>query len=288
MLSKTAHIVYISVIVVLLGALLLQRGPSPGNSQSQAPQHEELLVSVDDAADQDEEIRKELSPLNIDESIDASRPGNDDRSRVRPLTGESPWDRGPRPDGAHALPVELVARSVEVASDIDTDLGARLARLREKNAAGFERQLRRSQAGRRLLAMAQLKERDPDLYRSKLSELTQAVEINKLAGDLREAMQANTDPGRIESLKSQLRTKLQLQFVMSIKSRGEYLCRIEEQITRVRDDIDRECKHFQGTIEARMKHLMQSPDQPMAEQPALNQAPTAIPASSRMVQPDSN
>src|SRR4029450_9489671 len=164
MLSRTAHIVYISVIVVLLGTLLLQRSPSPRDQQATAPQRDELLVS-DAATDQDDEILKELSPLNTDESIDASRPSPDGSKLHGPggPGGDAPRDRVPRPDSGRTLPVELITRSVEVASDIDSDLGARLTKLREKNPSAFERQLRRSQAGRRLLAMAQLKDREPEL-----------------------------------------------------------------------------------------------------------------------------
>src|SRR5262245_40392345 len=163
MLSKTAHIVYITVIVVLLAALLMQRGPVPGESQPRTD-HDAIPVA-DDVAGQDDEILKELSPLSTSESIDASRTAGDDR-RMRGSTGDPNWDRGIRPDANRTLPPEVVTRCVEVASDIDADLGSRLAKLRDKDPVALERQLRRSQEGRRLLAMAQLKDREPDLYRS--------------------------------------------------------------------------------------------------------------------------
>src|SRR5262245_47973618 len=190
MLSKTAHIVYISVIVVLLVVLLMQQGQSERTRAqlqvSQANQRQDLDATDAPSAD-DEEFSKSFSMFDMDAGMD-SPPGPvpADRAGHRPDAGT---DRGLRPvDSAGRLTPDMITRCIEVAADIDDDMGSRLTKLREKNATEFEHQLRHSPAGRRLLAMAQLKDREPELYRSKISELAQAVQINKVAAELRDAL----------------------------------------------------------------------------------------------------
>src|SRR5207253_3453071 len=113
---------------------------------------------------------------------------------------------------------------VEVAREIDHETGERLAMLRQKNPAEFERVMR--VAGRRLMAMAQLKQRDPALYRVKISELSQDMLVKNVASQLRQALRTN-DTGQIDSLKIQLHNVLRIQQAMWLKSRGEYVCRLE-------------------------------------------------------------
>ena len=138
---------------------------------------------------------------------------------------------------------------LEVARDIDPELGRELMRKHEKNPAEFEQALRSGQVGRGLWSLVQLRQRDPHLYQLKISEMTQSLQINRKAAELHDAMKSS-DAGRIDSLKAQLRELLQLQLAMSLKSRGEYLCAIEDQVKKLREEIEHDAKNFHSIIDA--------------------------------------
>ena len=164
---------------------------------------------------------------------------------------------------------QLIERALEVAREIDPQLGRRLATLHEKNPASFERVMRHGSVGKNLFAMAHLKHRDPELYQVKLGEMMQTVQVNGAAAQLREAIR-NNSAGQVASLKKQLRTMLQIQLAMQIKNRGDYICRIEEQLAHAREELDREAGSFQETVEARLNALMQLPAGEGSEEDELN------------------
>src|ERR1043165_5519164 len=74
----------------------------------------------------------------------------------------------------------MISRCLEVANDIDPELASQLAKKRDKNPQEFEQAMQQEQVGRRLWVMVQLKDRDPDLYKVKISHMTQALQINRV------------------------------------------------------------------------------------------------------------
>lgn len=171
---------------------------------------------------------------------------------------------------------EMMLQCVGVANDIDPELGDQLASKRQKNPEEFSQQLQQDHVGRRLWAMVQLKQRDPDLYKLKISEITQQLHINRVTAQLQQAMLGD-DAGKTKALREQLRNLLQIQFAMSLKARAEYLCRIEEQVMALREEIDHDAAHFHQIVEARMKQLV---DHPVSTDPAA-----VIPTSNRLQRP---
>jgi hypothetical protein len=146
---------------------------------------------------------------------------------------------------------DLIQRWLDVANDIDPELGAKLTALSQKSPAAFDRAMRRGNVGRNLNSMALLKQRDPDLYQTKVSLMMQTVQVNRIAAQLREAVR-NNSTGQIDTLKAKLKTALEHQLGTEIKDKGDYICRIEEQLERAREDLIREAVNFPHTIEARM------------------------------------
>jgi hypothetical protein len=146
---------------------------------------------------------------------------------------------------------ELIQRWLEVAYDIDPALGAKLTQLSQESPAKFDRTMRHGNVGRNLNSMAVLKQRDPDLYQTKVSLMMQTVQVNRIAAQLREAIRTNST-GQIETLNAKLKTALEHQLGTEIKDKGDYICRIEEQLERAREDLIREAVNFPHTIEARM------------------------------------
>lgn len=154
------------------------------------------------------------------------------------------------------LPDELVRRCIEIAKDIDEERGKVLEDLREKNPQEFDRAIRI--AGPRLLAMAQLKQRDPELYEMKVGELSQMLQVSRVAENLREAIRTGS-AGDIPALSDQLRGLLRIQMALSMKSRAEYLCRLEDQIKSLREELERDGRHFNENLEGRFNALLVEP-----------------------------
>jgi hypothetical protein len=61
-----------------------------------------------------------------------------------------------------ALSAEALAQAIAVARDLDSDLARKLSNLCAEQPAQFEQMIRNS--GQRLVAMGELKQRDPQLY----------------------------------------------------------------------------------------------------------------------------
>lgn len=210
-----------------------------------------------------------------------------DRSSGRGSGGEGRehrnWSGGGEDRGRGGMPritEEIAARCLEVAAEVDAELAQRLLDARKQNPEEFEQQMRAGGFGRRLLALAQLKTHDPLLYRQKISELSQAVQIERIVKQLR-ASRANPDAsqGDIESLEAQLRTLLQIQLAMSIKARGDLLCKFNDRVAELQKELERDASNFQSIIDARMKVLTSDPPAAAGRNPADANPDAAVPAA---------
>lgn len=182
---------------------------------------------------------------------------------------------GPAPRlPGQALSQESLAQAIAVARDLDPDLARKLSNLCAEQPAQFEQMIRNS--GQRLVAMGELKTRDPQLYGYKLSELRHEMQVKKLAADLSRALAAS-DESQARVIEEQLRTALRLQLALSIKARAEYLCRLEQHIQKVKDEIAREAADFNQTVEKRYLDVI--------EQASAAAMEAAKPASATTTEP---
>lgn len=181
--------------------------------------------------------------------------------------------------GMPKITEEIAARCLEVAAEVDAELAQRLLDARKRNPDEFEQQMRAGGFGRRLLALAQLKTHDPLLYRQKISELSQAVQIERTVKQLRAARgKPDASPGEIESLEAQLRTLLQIQLAMSIKARGDLLCKFNDRVAELQKELERDAANFQSIIDARMKVLASDPPSAVQPNPADAESVPAVPS----------
>jgi hypothetical protein len=119
------------------------------------------------AARRDEAALDPTCPEDLVELLRlAPRPIQDESD---PALGTTPERRAAERRGATQLTPELIERVLEVANEIDPVLASRLRASRQRDPASFQRALLTS--GRRLVAMAELKQADPKLYETKLAEL---------------------------------------------------------------------------------------------------------------------
>ncbi|MDY7109791.1 MAG: hypothetical protein SYC29_14240 [Planctomycetota bacterium] len=182
-----------------------------------------------------------------------------------------PWSRrADAPRFARKTPPQLTPELIDaclaVARDLDLQLAAELRRMRKEDPGQFERRLRHS---RRLIALAELRERDPALYDLKKLELNVDAEVVRLARETRTARRE----GRLADakiLEKQLRGQVILQLGFAIKNREDYLCRLQELVERLEHELarQREPENFDRAVELRMQQLLSDPSVDERDRPA--------------------
>jgi hypothetical protein len=284
--SRLTHVALAAAVVGLSGALawqtwrLSRAASAPSDLAPGAEMSARLLAEpVDDAGFSivQASLLDSLDVLAFEAAAftpqDGDSSAGEQRDTPPPTADGRRWDgrdhhlnHAPRP-----MSPALIEACLDVADEVDTSLGHQLREARQKAPAEFDRQMKQGGFGRRLASLVELKQRDPDLYQAKLGELSQAVQIDRVARQLREAKR-NQSAGEIEMYEAQLRRLLQVQFAMAIKARGELLCRLEDRIVELRAEMERDVVNFQNIIDARMKLLAGEPAATADKAPATPQA----------------
>lgn len=140
---------------------------------------------------------------------------------------------------------ELAERIIEIANDIDESLAARLRAVCDTHPQEFERVVR---SHRRLLALAELKEKDPHLYELKAIELKSDRQRAILARQIAEARQAG-DATSEEVLRQELLNTMRIHQAFSIMAREQYVQRLEQHIIALREDIERDKNNFDVVVD---------------------------------------
>lgn len=284
MLSRLTNAVLMLAVVVLSIALLrtsrtTEQSPSVPSPAVAALADGAAAVDLNDDMLLLAAAFTPLEPQDLNAAVPGDGPG--DRGGRDGRSGSRGSDRRWGGPGGGMVPLteDMADRCIEIAQEVDPEIATRLADARRSDPDEFGRQMRSGGFGRRLLALAQLKTHDPILYGQKISELSSAVQIDRTARQLRELKKdANASLSKIDEVEHNLRTLLQVQLAMSIKARGEMLCRFDERRAELEKDLIREAQNFQSTIDARLKVLVESPqhDQPQPAAPANPQpAPDA-------------
>jgi hypothetical protein len=202
---------------------------------------------------------------DVDEANAADRAGDhrdDPKGHERLKMASEPWSRRiERPRSgrdwpAHLTP-ELIDACLAVAQDIDLQLAAELRKQREEDPQQFERRLRHS---RRLIALAELWQRDPELYEQKKAELTVDTEVMRLAREVREAYRQGRTADA-EALKKELRTKVIWQLGISLAAREEYVRRLRQLVSDLEEELacQRQPDQFNQMVQQRMDELLSDP-----------------------------
>jgi hypothetical protein len=190
------------------------------------------------------------------------------RERLERPARTSPAAEAP-PEAIELTP-EFIARCIEVAHDLDPAMAKRLEDLRRTRPESFERALRLS---RRLVYLTILKDRDTRLYQLKVHEFQLDAQARRLAQRAREARRE----GRADlaaRAEDELRSLVKLQLVQSIKTRGEYLNKLRQQVSVLEIELDRDAADFEKTAERRFAELLNP------TLPTVGRSIEAAPASS--------
>jgi len=158
-----------------------------------------------------------------------------------------------RDEDGITLSPEQINELIDIARQIDERLARRLRQACDADPDEFVRLLQES--GRRVIALAQLKERDPRLYQLKLSEWHSEAEINRKSMQLAAAIRAEDD-ARISSLQEELTQNVRIHAALTLASRGEYLRRLKEHVERLQDELDRDASNLEETVEQRLSEVV--------------------------------
>ncbi len=228
---------------VILAALILASGES-----ATVPLHDHADLSITASAGADEVEATPTPQQNRRETLFSQwrRGESSFRSLRMPHSAEHRSYR--------ELTPELLDECLEVAAEIFPSMAKSLQAQREKDSTGLERQIRRRAAW--LLPLVELKHRDPDLYELKLFELKADAQINAIAQNLREALE-NGNTAEAEQLEEQLRTLLRFQGALLLQSREDYICRLQEHIEQLQEQLQIDRDNFDEQIEQRIQDLIQ-------------------------------
>jgi hypothetical protein len=155
--------------------------------------------------------------------------------------------------GETELSPEFIDRCLRIAGQIDPDLANRLREMCDHDPAEFARAMATS--GRKLVGLAQLQQRDPDLYAMKLGELRWEAQVERTARQLEDALRSG-DEREAARITQDLRQHVLMQEAMRIKAQGDYLRRLEEHVQALREQIQREGDTFEQNVERRFKEIV--------------------------------
>ena len=153
---------------------------------------------------------------------------------------------------------EFLDQCMEVAEQVNPAWAKMMRSVCERNPEDFERYLR--QTGRQLIGLVQLKQRDPGLYATKLKELHLEAHLKAMTQKLR-LLQAE---GRSESteaveVRTELRVLVQEQVALALKSRGDYILRLEKHVDTLKKQLEDDALSFFRTVEDRYQVLTTMP-----------------------------
>jgi len=138
---------------------------------------------------------------------------------------------GGEPDGDGR---ENPARILEVLRDVNPAWASGFEERMRSDPEGARRAL--LQGGRRIMALAVLRDRNPELYALKIAELRQQGEVRRIAVAWHEAKDAGRDDER-ERLGRELEEAARVSVDLGLKARAEELAALERTVREFRDEL---------------------------------------------------
>jgi hypothetical protein len=171
-----------------------------------------------------------------DDSVSAAKDGAVQKQPSEPRRGDAMrW----RPDGP--MPQEM-------ARDVSPELATQLAEQCTKSPDEMSQAMR--QSARRLVALAVLKERNPDLYAIRVEDVRLQLELRTL-GDAYRAAEAAGDATKVAALGVQIAAKVRVQVDIDLKARAQELVALDEQMKAMRDDLVKEQRSTETRVAER-------------------------------------
>ena len=161
--------------------------------------------------------------------------------------------RGPRGE----VTQRMIDRIMEIAKEVDPELGARLGAMCQEDPEVFKSLIRRQ--GRGLGSLLQLREIDPDLFEVKLNELKLDAEILLVSNSIREL---GTDEDVTQAQIATLRGLVRAKTALSIRVQTLSINRLERHIAALRQKIADTSDRFDEVVEERIEQLLSKTKKP--------------------------
>ena len=153
---------------------------------------------------------------------------------------------------------EFLDQCMEVAEQVNPEWAKMMRSVCERSPEDFERYLR--QTGRQLIGLVQLKQQDPGLYATKLKELHLEAHLKALTQKLRLLhAEGRDDSTEAAEVRSELRVLVQEQVALTLKSRGDYILRLEKHVDTLKKQLENDALSFFRTVEDRYQVLTTMP-----------------------------
>jgi len=150
------------------------------------------------------------------------------------------------------LAPEQLESLIGVAQDISPEWAEWLRTRRESDPEAVRLAIQTQ--GRRLIALAVLREHSPDLYELKVSELRLQSEVGDLAKRYRDAVAAGQSD-ESEALLKELRAKSAQQVDKSLKSRAAELAELDQQVRKLKEELLEDTRNREARIEELLKSV---------------------------------
>jgi hypothetical protein len=161
--------------------------------------------------------------------------------------------RGPRGE----VTQRMIERVMEIAKEVDPDLGARLGAMCQEDPEVFKSLIKRQ--GRGLGSLLKLREIDPDLFEVKLNELKLDAEILLVSNSIREL---GTDEDVTQAQIATLRGLVRAKTALSIRVQTLSINRLERHIAALRQKIADTSDRFDEVVEERVEELLSETKKP--------------------------
>ncbi|HRP62125.1 MAG TPA: hypothetical protein PK400_02405 [Phycisphaerales bacterium] len=155
---------------------------------------------------------------------------------------------------ARELNGEFADRIIMIADQIDPAMAQRLRAMCDHDPSEFSRTIQKS--GRKLVSLAELQVRDPDLFELKVAELRLEAQLARIEAQLHEAYRSGSER-EAAALQQDLRNAVLIHVALSIKARGDYLRRLQEHVQALQEEIHREATNFDQTVDRKVRQIVE-------------------------------
>jgi hypothetical protein len=172
-------------------------------------------------------------------------------ARVRP-EGARAEEQGPRPwSGGPPFNEEMRERVLAVARDVSPELAEQIARTFE-NASTEEAAQAMRQNARRLIGLAVLRERNRDLYETRVQDVRLQMELHTLGAQYTAATEAG-NAAEAARLEREIATKARRQLEFDLKARGQELKALADQLDAMRAELRSESEGFEARVKEQIE-----------------------------------
>lgn len=188
----------------------------------------------------------------------------------RPRLRRGEPDRSAEGAARRPLSPERIEEVIAAASEVVPEWGDRLRALRDESPEALDRAIAAN--GRRLVALSMLRQRSPELYRMKVEELRNHVELRRLGAALR----ASSAEGRAEvaaELRARVRSLAERQVDFGLRIRAEELAAMDAALRKMRQDLEQDAVRREQSISELLEAVEAGEELPEPDEIAVERSP---------------